>query len=79
MEVEVLRCFKTDNGLCGEYYISEGDSKHLAFQNYGDIKLIVHWQGKKVEDCITRPTQEAKDAIIMASIEYLKQMKGEKE
>lgn len=79
MIVEVLRCFKTDDGISGEYYISDGDSKHFVFQNCGDIKIIVHWQGKKVEDCVTRPTQKAKDAIIMASIEYLKQMKGEKE
>lgn len=79
MEVEVLKCFKTKDGLYGEYYVTEGDSKFLVFQNCNDIKLIVHWQGKKVEDCITRPTQAVKDAILMASIDYLQKIKGDEE
>ena len=73
MRVEVLRCFKTDLGIHGEYYVYDSqDRKTLVLQNENDIKGFIHLRGKKVEDCILSVMQAVKDAVIMASVEYLK-------
>lgn len=79
MKIEILRCFKTDFGMCGEYYLHhENGGKDLIVQNCNDIKAIPHWQEKRVRDCITEITQEVADDIIIASIEYLKRMQEDK-
>lgn len=74
MKIEVLRRFKNDGCVYGEYYIHDSKgNKYLVSQNEMDIKIITHFKGKKVEDCVVRPTQEVIDAVIMASVEYLKE------
>ena len=74
MRVEILRCFKNNGKVYGEYYVydSNGD-KELVIQNEMDLKVVAHFNGKKVEDCIVRPTLKVIEAVIMASVEYLKE------
>lgn len=74
MRVEILKCFKVDGYVYGEYYVYDSNgNKHFVFQNEKDIKAVEHFKGKKVEDCVVRPTQKVIDAVIMASVEYLKE------
>ena len=76
MKVDVLRCWKSEHGVSGEYYVYDdySDNKYFIIQNCNDIKAVAHYADRKVEECIARPTQAVKDAIIMASVEYLKQI-----
>lgn len=71
MKIEVLRCFKNDEVVYGEYYVYEDGKKYLCFQNGEDIKILVHWFGKQVADCVTKPTQKVVEAIHRVSEEYL--------
>ena len=73
MTVEVLRCFKNDD-VYGEYYVHTDDGrKTLVIQNGIDIKAIVHLNGKRVDDCVLKPKSEIIEAVVMASVEYLKE------
>lgn len=73
MKVEILRCWKTKYGICGEYYVTATTGeKELVIQNCNDIRVIAHWLEKKVEDCIMRPTSKVVEAVTMATVEYLK-------
>lgn len=71
MKVEVLRCFKMDGKVYGEYYVVENNSRTLAFQNGDDIKIIAHFLDRPIKECIARPTQEVVDLITKASCKYL--------
>lgn len=71
MKIEILRCFKNDDAVYGEYYVYENDKKYLCFQNGEDVELLVHWRGKQVTDCITKPTRKVVEAIHKISEEYL--------
>lgn len=78
MKVEVLKCFKDDNGVYGEYYVYDANgNKFLVFQNEMDIKVVTHFKGKKIEDCIVRPTQKVIDAVTSATITYLQEKESE--
>ena len=72
LEVEVLRCFKTDKGIYGEYFVIDTQGrKTLILQNENSIKGFMHLRDKKVDDCLLGVTQEVKDAIKKASDDYL--------
>lgn len=66
MEVEILRHWKRDDEEYGEYYIHYGDGKYLCFQNGNDIKILGHWKGRSVRDCVSKPTRKVIDAILLA-------------
>lgn len=73
MKIEVLRCFK-NNDVYGEYYVYPDDERQvLVVQNGNDIKVIVHLSGKRVDDCVLKPKPEIIEAVVMASVEYLKE------
>ena len=72
MIVEVLRCQKHNDLIWGEYYIEGNGKKWLVLQNGNDIQMVVHWLNRPIKECLEKPTQEVIDAIIMASVEYLK-------
>lgn len=75
MKVEVIRCWirPEDGTIQGEYVVDNGNEKELVFQNGRFIRVIKH----PIDDAMIlyTLTQEAKDAVIMASIEYLKNYK----
>lgn len=77
MKVEVLRCFKMDGKVYGEYYVVENNSKTLAFQNGDDIKIIAHFLDRPIKECIARPTKGVVDLIAKASCKYLNTKEGE--
>jgi hypothetical protein len=74
MNVEVIRCWirPEDGTIQGEYLVDNGDEKELVYQNGRFIRIIKH----SIDDAMIlyTLTQEAKDAVIMASIDYLKNM-----
>jgi hypothetical protein len=73
MKIDVLKCFETEQGICGEYYAyDKNGSKYLVLKNCNDIKVFSHYLGKKIEDCLGEATTEVKQAILIASTEYLK-------
>lgn len=71
MKIEILRCFKNDDVVYGEYYVYKDCKKYLCFQNGEDIKILDHCFGKQVADCVAKPTQKVVEAIHRVSKEYL--------
>lgn len=71
MKIEILRCFRNDDAVYGEYYIYDDVRKYLCFQNGTDIKLLLHLYGKRIEDCVANPTQKVIEAVLATSKEYL--------
>lgn len=73
MKVEVLKCFKTEQGLCGEFYVYDSNGrKELVLENCNNIKVFAHFSGKTIEDCLVNPTSKVREAVLIASIEYLR-------
>lgn len=77
MRVEILRCFKSNGYVYGEYYVHDSNGrKELVFQNGTDIKVITHFNGKKVEDCVVGPTLKVIEAVMGAATTYLQEREG---
>lgn len=70
MRVQILRHWVRDEEEYGEYYIYNEGMKYLCFQNGDDIKVLGHWVGKSVKDCLSKPTEEAIEAIKRAVKSY---------
>lgn len=79
IKVEVLKCFKQDNRIYGEFYVHLGDVRELVIQNGVDIVIIPHVLGAEVKDCIKQPSRKVREAIANAAEEYLVNIKKLKE
>ena len=74
IKVEVLKCFKQDNRIYGEFYVTDeldSQTNYLVIQNELDIVVIDHLLHKTVEGCMLRPNRKVREAIACAVDKYL--------
>ena len=61
LNITKLRYFKKDNKKYGDFYVTTTNGDYFTYLNADEIKILPHFLGEKVENCIVKPTKRFKE------------------